>query len=392
MNPLFKPTNEESRVIEIINNYNLNEFALIRMTPTMIDKSIIDASYGLRKILFDNKLIDFKDLTPGGAKKYKDSIILTDSIIETKTSFYRPKSKNGDPRFWPYNLTKYVKADELIYLTIHENRLIAIPVRDVPSINQNIKNVLGDPEESEVVVKLKKQLSVLRSIGNIESISPNKRAPKDVGMTLEHFLGIKVNSLKTPDYLGKIEIKSKRDDSKKDSLFSKVPDKEISNYKKVKDIIQKFGYYDKVNERIALYNDITTKPNNQGLYLFPANDDLILYQKFRKDGSEDEVCAWYYETLKKSLEIKHPTTLWVDAQETLNTEGKIQFKYKNFELTTKPVFSEFISLIERDLINFDWKGHIKNGKKRDHGPGFRIDKVNRKYLFKSLINITYPIF
>ena len=62
MNPLFKPTEDESIVIEYINNYNLNEFALIRMTETMIGKSIIDASEGLRKILFDNKLIDFNAL------------------------------------------------------------------------------------------------------------------------------------------------------------------------------------------------------------------------------------------------------------------------------------------------------------------------------------------
>ncbi len=32
MNPLFVPTREESEVVEFINNYNLNEFALIRMT------------------------------------------------------------------------------------------------------------------------------------------------------------------------------------------------------------------------------------------------------------------------------------------------------------------------------------------------------------------------
>jgi hypothetical protein len=388
MNPLFTPNEEEAKVIEFINNYNLNEFALIRMTSTMLEKSIIDASYGLRKILFDKKLLDFKSLTPGGPKEYKDSIILTDSIIESKTSFYRPKTKNGDPRFWLYNLKKYVELNDLIYLTIYEDRLIAIPIKSIERIQESIKDIFEDPEKNEIVIKLKKELSILKTIGMIESISQNKRAPKDVGLTLENFLGIKVNSLKTPDYLGKIELKSKREGSKKDSLFSKVQDKEISKYKKVKDVILKFGYYDKGNDRIALYNNIISKPNSQGLYLFPDNENLILHQKFDLNGVVDDVCAWHYETLKKALETKHPTTLWVDAEETLRSDGKIYFNYQNFELTTKPVFSEFISLIERDFINFDWKAHVKNGKKRDHGPGFRIDKVNRKYLFKTLIKIS----
>lgn len=387
MNPLFKPNDEESKIIEFINNYNLNEFALIRMTQTMFDKSIIDASLGLRKILFANRLIDFKELTPGGTKEYKDAIILTDKVIETKTSFYRPKTKNGDPRFWLYTLRNYVNVNDLVYLTIYENRLIAIPLKSFVAIQDSIKQVFEDPEKSETVLILKKQLDILKTIGNLESISPDKRAPKDVGLTLEKFLGVKVNSLKTPDYLGKIELKSKREDSKKDSLFSKVPDKEISKYKKVKEIILKFGYEDEVNDRIALYNNIITKPNTQGLYLVPDNEKLVLYQRYSLHGNVDDVCAWYYETLKKALETKHPTTLWVDAIETNGEDGKINFLYQNFELTTRPVFAEFISLIARDLINFDWKGHVKNGKKRDHGPGFRIDKVNRKFLFKTLINI-----
>lgn len=387
MNPLFKPTEAESNVIEYINNYNLNEFALIRMSETMIDKSIIDASDGLRKILFDNKLIDFKSLIPGGPKEYKSSIIVSSSAIETKASFYRPKTKKGDPRFWLYDLKKYTKVNELVYLTISNDKLIAIPIKNIEIIQNSIRDIFDNIEKNETVIKLKKELSILKTVGFIESIVTHSRAPKDVGLTLEKFLNVKVNSLKTPDYLGKIELKSKREDSKKDSLFSKVQDKDISKYKTVKEVITKFGYWDKENHRIALYNNIITKPNNQGLYLLTDNEKLILHQKYELDTAKDDVCAWHYETLKTALETKHPTTLWVDAEEKI-IDGKINFLYQNFILTTKPVFSEFISLIERDLINFDWKGHVKDGKKRDHGPGFRIDKFNRKFLFKTLINIS----
>ncbi len=386
MNPLFKPTSKESEIIEFINNYNLNEFALIRMTETMVGKSIIDASEGLRKILFENKLIDFDTLIPGGAKEYKRSLIIVKSAIETKASFYRPKTKKGDPRFWIYDLKRNVEVDDLIYLTISNGILIAIPIKSIQKIQNSIKEIFDDIEKNETVIKLKKELNVLKSIGFIESVVPSSRAPKDVGLTLERFLKVKVNSLKTPDYLGKIELKSKREGLTKDSLFSKIPDKDISKYKTVKSVISKFGKLDK-SHRISLYNNIITRPNSHGLYLHPDNDKLILYQKYELNQITDEVCAWHYQTLKNSLETKHPTTLWVDAEEKV-IQGKIYFLYRNFILTTKPVFSEFISLIERDLINFDWKGHIENGKKRDHGPGFRIDKENRKYLFKTLIKIS----
>lgn len=387
MNPLFVPTNEESEVVEFINNYNLNEFALIRMTSTMIEKSIIDASEGLRKILFDKKFINFKDLIPGGTKEYKNALIIADSIVETKASFYRPKTKQGDPRFWLYDLKKHADIEDLIYLTISDDRLIAVPIKSIARIRESINSVFEDPENTKVIIRLKKELNILKAIKGVESISPYTRAPKDVGLTLEHFLGVKVNSLKTPDYLGKIELKSKREGKTKDSLFSKVPDKDISKYKTARIIFEKFGVLDSQNRK-ALYNNIITKPNSHGLYLVPDNENLILYQNYNLNFIEDEVCAWHYKTLRSALETKHPTTLWVDAKEEVNDEGKITFTYKNFELTTKPIFSEFISLIERDLINFDWKGHIKDGKKRDHGPGFRIDKANRKFLFKTLIAIS----
>ncbi len=262
-------------------------------------------------------------------------------------------------------------------------------IQPLKKIQNSILETFEDVSSLNEISKLRIELNLLKSIGMVESISPNKRAPKDVGLTLERILGVKVNNLKTPDYMGKIELKSLREKSQKDSLFSKVPDKDISKYKKAKDIISKFGYWDEINKRIALYNNIITKPNNQGLYLVANNEKLILSQNYALNNQFDEVCAWHYSTLKKSLETKHPTTLWADAIETTDVEGKINFIYKKFELTSKPLFSEFISLIERDLINFDWKGHVKNGKERNHGPRFRIGTKYNGLLFKTLTKVSY---
>ncbi|SPY20943.1 Uncharacterised protein [Paenibacillus polymyxa] len=57
MNPYFLPNVEEQIKIQLIQQYCRNEFALIRMTSTMLEKSIIDASGPLRTILKDNDTV-----------------------------------------------------------------------------------------------------------------------------------------------------------------------------------------------------------------------------------------------------------------------------------------------------------------------------------------------
>ncbi|RYY90891.1 MAG: hypothetical protein EOO15_00790 [Chitinophagaceae bacterium] len=386
MNPLFIPSKYESEFVEKINKYNFEEFVLIRLTQTMLEKSIIDASFAMRKVLFDKKLVDFTSLVPGGAKLIKLGIIITDKIVETKVSFYRPKSKLGDPRFCVYDLKKHAAIGDLLYLTIKNDALVAIPLKRENVIDGLLLKFFGDLHSDPYVRALREELNLLRNIGLIESVNAGGRAPKDVGLTLERFLRVEVNSRKTPDFLGKIELKSKRENSTKDSLFSKIPDRGISNYQDVKSIVLKFGYFDAIKNRIALYNNINTKPNKQGLYLFADDKRFALFQRFFKDNCSDDVCGWHYDGLQAALETKHPTTLWVDAEEVVQSE-KVFFRYKNFQLSSRPLFSEFISLIGRDLIIFDWKAHVTDGKKRDHGPGFRIDKKARPLLFKSILEI-----
>jgi len=391
MNQDFKPTQNEGRLIDRINEFNNNEFALIRMTETMLDKSTIDASDLIRIILRKYNVVDYREVTPGGEKIYKKALIVLDDIHEKTVSYYRPKTKKGDPRFWVYKLQTLVDVNTLIYFTIFEDNLIVIPLVKNEKLEENLKKIFPKViDQSATLLLLKAQLFKIKEIGWIKSVSGMYNAPKDVGETLENFIGIPINNLKTPDFLGKIELKSKREEAgTMDSLFSKVPDWDISKYKSVYDIVDKFGYINDGDVKKRLYNDIKSSPNAQGLYLSPDDEKAILFQKYSKDENEDDVCAWKYETVKNNLETKHPTTLWVGAQEKI-IENEYYFKYVSFELSSRPLFTQFITLIRRDKIIYDWKSKIKPMGKavRNHGPGFRIKPNDKKLLFKSLIDFS----
>ena len=50
----FIPYDDELEVINAIHKYNSNDYTVIRLTQTMLSKSIIDANGFLRKLLLDN--------------------------------------------------------------------------------------------------------------------------------------------------------------------------------------------------------------------------------------------------------------------------------------------------------------------------------------------------
>ena len=70
----------------------------------MFKKSITDAGLPIRHVLNLYDIIDYDDLEDV-VRVYKTSHFLSDeSILELKTSYYRPAAKPGkpgDPRIWP---------------------------------------------------------------------------------------------------------------------------------------------------------------------------------------------------------------------------------------------------------------------------------------------------
>ena len=383
MNRFFIPNEEEETLIEKILQLYREEFVLIRMTETMLDKSIIDANEKLRKILRNSSIVDFDDIEKE-QKMFQTSVLIANETIELKTSYYRPKTKTGDPRFWLYNLKTHVKARDLLFLTTFQNQLVVIKLENTENFEKELLSIFGGEPDEDLILELITKLKEIGSRGWIKSISPNKSNPKDVGDTLEANLGIPVNNLKSADYKGKIEIKSKRKKARtKDSLFSKVPEWELSRCKSSADVILKYGYESRVHEGFHdLYVTVSNIPNKQRLYNLADENTQLLNQYYYEKTRSIDICTWSFDILQDAFETKHPKTVWIVADE-MRIDGEIYFKYSTLELTKQPIFSQFTSLINQGIVTFDWRGKVKSDKTcyRDHGHGFRISPKNRHKLF-----------
>lgn len=380
--------NENILLSKIISIYE-GEYALIRLTPTMLSKSIIDASQPIRTLFKDNHIIDYDNIVPGGKKYFVEGILITDTIEPIKISCYRPKTKMGDPRFWIYDFKKKIKSNEMIYITTYNNKVCIIPLVD-HYFNENIIKSLfvkQYPKEFYECLRLIKNLFHK----NILSVSPYKLNHKDIGDTLERELSILPNSSKLADFKGKIELKAKRKDAKtRDALFSMVPNWRKSNIPSSPDMILTYGYQsNKYPEFIDLFITVSNKPNKQGLFLQVDYDNEILIQKHRRsDGSIFDVCVWDFDDLKNRLYDKHPETFWVIG-EAIKENGKIYFNYQSIEHSRLPIFSSFLLLIEQGYITYDWRGRVKPDRTgyKDKGHCFKLKPSHRNMLFGELETI-----
>ena len=199
---IFIPNNLEQNLINIIQKYCREEFALIRMTFTMLDKSTIDASGSIKTILEQKNIVNYSQLIRG--EKYRTlALVLSQKGIKEETvSFYHPKAKpnniSGDPRFWVYGFKKLVQEEVLVYYTIYENRLIVIPLINHILFEQNLKKIFGDFYTEPIIEELLSKFQLISQRGWIESVGfPTKdkngnlkSAPKDAGETFERMFEI----------------------------------------------------------------------------------------------------------------------------------------------------------------------------------------------------------
>jgi hypothetical protein len=384
----FIPNPGEIKILSQFQRIIRQDYKLIRCTKNMISKSTIDASGQLRELFKKTGIINFEEVKQGREniiRKNVGVIITKDGCIETNVSFYRPNSKEGDPRFWPYGARNLLQEGVLLMITASNEKLIFIPIIDTFDILDQVRKHFTS--NNSYNIEYFRSLYAPNKGKWIQSCSPYARNPKDVGETLESLLGMKPNSSKKADLNGIIEIKSKRTGSgTNDSLFSKTPNWKLSQIKSSAEMIIQYGYdSQKHPDYKNLYVTVNSEPNNQGLFLENDLKNDILAQNHNIDGS---TCVWEHSILKKRLWEKHPNTVWVKAQEK-RIDGKIYFQYDdNMEFTSRPIFSQFLILIDTSLIVFDWRGRVLPNRKRyrDHGHGFRIAARNRRLLFSDLIN------
>lgn len=392
----FLPNAEENKLIQLIQKFNRNEYALIRLTFTMINKSIIDASAPIVSILRDNSIFEFND-AEDGTKYYKNSLVFhEDGIVETNTSFYRPKAKPrkpGDPRFWPWGFKDVVEQETLVYITSFEEQLVLIPLTNKNCTQEQLQRLHGRLDvELDILAELIEKLSTV-SNNWIKSCSPHKSCPKDVGDTLEAAVGIPVNNIGKADYKGEIELKTKRSASKTaDTLFSQVPDWDLSPVKSVREMMLTYGYLSRHVKRQGfkdLFVTVSESPNPQGLCLVVDYDNEEVRQLHIHGEKRMITAVWKFEKLKERLYEKHPKTAWLVADEKI-INGEIHFKYIKLEISQKPIFSQFLLLIEQGIVCFDWRGgHEVDGNGRvDKGHAFRLKSPkNRNLLFGDVYSV-----
>jgi len=388
----FIPNVREEKMIEEITKRSRAEYTLIRLTETMIQKSIIDAAAQFRYIVRESGISDYNEIVPGGEKLYCEALIITNGIYESKCSLYRPKTKSGDPRFWVYDLKNYIKQYDMIYISCYKGKIIIIPLVE-QLFSTHILDEVFEGERINLRKELFEQLLLIKNKGRILSVSPYKNSPKDVGDTLERELGILPNSKIVADYKGQIELKAKREGSgTKDSLFSMVPNWEKSYITSSNQMILTYGYpsnKEKYEGFYDLYVTVNNRPNNQGLYLEVDEDNELLHQYHQECDKKDiSTCVWDLSSIKARLYEKHPETVWVVAKEIIN-DGKIYYVFDKVEHTQKPIFSSFILQISKGIITYDWRGRVKidgTGYK-DKGHCFRIIPKYRHTIFGETMTI-----
>ena len=164
-------------------------------------------------------------------------------------------------------------------------------------------------------------------------------ADTGIGRTIESFLGITMNSEKTPDYKG-IELKSHRDKrrSNKNVLFTQTPDWDISSCKSGRDIVARYGYF---SESKKTYQNTVqcTPPNSQMLFLNIDQIKALLELQAKKSHIED-VAVWRLMKLLNRLLTKHHETFWIEVENVIN-DGKEYFRYKEIEHTKNPNVGQF---------------------------------------------------
>jgi hypothetical protein len=377
------------KIIKFFADHGL-EAGYIVPTETGLKKSILDAHNLLRLYFLDKGVHDFNKQAQGINYKVVLDIFIVESsnLIPAKMSLYRPESKSGDPRIWIYDLNKYARAWNLIAFLENDGKLYVVNASDnnLLASKDNFKSPLYkllqrkidslDDTSSELL----KKLLVISKMGFINTL---RTGDTGVGMTLETMLGIQANSSKAPDYQG-IEIKASRITAGKSkvTLFSQVPDWEISSCKSGLDILNKVGYLSSKTNRVRLSVTNSNIPNAQKLLLKIDEDTDLLESVQQTSSGFEKIASWQLTHLKARLDSKHKRTFWVKAQRKKNSAGVEMFHYNQVIETRSPLSGNFPTLIEIGAIVMDYTLSIKEtGLARDHGYLFRIQPQHLDLLF-----------
>ncbi len=366
---------------------NSIELTLIEPTKTGLDKSIMDATGPVRNYLKQRNLHDYNTQKQGPDNKIQISanLIMGEELNSSIASLYRPVTKKGDPRIWFKGLTNYAEANDILGIFEFEKVLYVLnitkldlkklldakrtnPLQELVREVNKVSNEVAD----ELLIKLRK----IAAQGFVPALL---NADTAIGRTLEHLLGIPMNSAKTPDYKG-IELKSARENKgTRKGLFAKTPNWELSKFKNRVEILDAFGYWEEGVFR--LYNTIrATGRNAQGLILRTDYElDYLFENSDRKEIGD--FLTWELEVLKNTLAVKHKETFWIKAQSKFE-DGNEYFLFKSAEHTKGPLLNQFGLLIDMGAITLDYPiKRLEDGSVKDKGCNFKLKPNALNLLF-----------
>ena len=294
---IFTAYSDEQGIINQIHKYRNEEYALLRMTYTMIDKNNLDCNGIFRDLLNNYGLVNYEYIEHGGANGicYNAIFIEKGKTQYVKLKFYRVNNKRGDRRFSIETIKRKmvngeINEGDLLYFSVFRKdggtpQIYFINLtHNIPS-DDEILSVLGVDEISKLFYSIKPKLAEIVHGGFYDnSKGTGAIAPKDVGDTLEAILGIETNNRNNADYDGLIEVKSKGGSRTLDTLFTLRPQFEDTRVallepkdkNRVSAFTRLYGYESEAHPGCcSLYITIGSKDapqNNQGFYL-EVDDD-----------------------------------------------------------------------------------------------------------------------
>lgn len=413
---IFTPYSDEIERINLIRKYRNEDYALVRMTYTMIDKNNLDANGILRDLLHSWGLVDYDSLTNGGNNGilYDALFVQNGKVENVRLKFYRVANSRGDRRFSIETIKRKMHHQEinegdLLYISVFlkpdgKPQIYFINLtHNIPS-EQEILAALGTDAITQLFLSIKPKLKEIIQGGYYDnSKGSGAIAPKDVGDTLESLLGINTNNRNNADFKGLIEIKSKGSSRTLDTLFTlrprfdgtRVEAMESNDRNRVSAFTRIYGYDSDAHAGYSsLYitiGSLEAPQNNQGFYLAVNDEDRTVNLIWQNPTTfKREIAAfWTFEDLKEQLYLKHPSTLWFKAESRMSGDI-VQFKYNAIEFSRAPQFTTFLSLIKLGSITYDWRGYTtKEGRYsgKNHGNAWRIKPYAKSELFGEIESV-----
>ena len=415
---LFSPYPDESERIELIRKFQGIDYALLRLTFTMIDKNNIDANGIFRDILFKYGIVDYEKLRHGGSSgvKVPALFIQNGKVEEVNLKFYRVNNARGDRRFSIGHIRRRMRQAEinvgdLLYFSVFRTfngyaQIYFINLTHNYPSETDIFNAIGVDAITSLFFKIRPNLQAIILGGwfnNSKGYGPID--PKDVGDTLEALLGINTNNRTNADYDGLIEVKSKGSGRTLDTLFTLRPHFEgtrVAKYEpidrnRVSAFARIYGYNSDAHSGYkSLYitiGSIEAPQNNQGFFLHVDDENRMINLIWKNPiSNRHEIAAfWTFEELRTQLLRKHPSTIWVQAESRM-VGNMGQFKYNEIEFSKAPQFATFLTLIKEGIITYDWRGYTTvEGKYagKNHGNAWRINPYAKNRLFGQIETIKF---